>query len=144
MLDKENCSLDGSEILGRDVISESRAERANRTGRIAHDIFSDSSKSNKISVSRLSCDTRIKMAELARNKGDKKFYGWAILKVEKVTSKGTRKVVASPLPSNPYHADIILLDLPDDEVNRRAALKTHYKQLADIAEWEIAPGMSLE
>ena len=144
MLDKENCSLDGSEALGRDVISKTRAKRANSTGRIAHDIFSDSSKSNKISVSRLSCNTRIEMAKLARNKGDKKFFGWAVLKVEEVTSNGTRKVIASPEPSNPHHADIVILDLPDDEEKRRKALITHYKQLADLAQWEIAPGISLE
>lgn len=76
--------------------------------------------------------------------GGKEFYEWAVLKVEEVTSKGTREVVALPQSLNPYHADIILLDLPDDKEKRRVALNTHYKELADIAQWEIAPGISLE
>lgn len=146
MLGKENCSLDGCESLGRDVTSESRAKKATRRGVIAHDIFGPV-KSDKISVDRLNHDTPIVMAQLAIKRaenipGDKKFYGWAVLKVEDVISRGTRKVVASPLPFNQYHADIILLDLPDNKDKRRKTLNKHFQELADMAKWEVAPELT--
>ena len=149
MTDKENCSLDGLETLGRDIISKSRAKRASR-GKIPRDIFGGSrSETNKISVNRLDVGERTVMVQLSRERAanivnGKEFYGWAVLKVEEVTSEGTREVIASPLPLNPYHADIILLDLPDDEDECRMVRNRHYIELASMAQWEIAPGISLE
>lgn len=143
---KEMWSLDGYESLGRDITSESRAKRAAKTGVISHDIFGPV-RSNKISVDRLDQDNRVEMAQLARKRaknipGGKEFYGWAVLKVEEVTSEGTRKVIASPQPSNPYHADIVLLDLPDNSDDLKKTLKKHFNELADLAKWEVAPDIT--
>ncbi len=145
---KENCSLDGWESLGRDIISKSRAKRASK-GKIPRDIFGGRLETNRISVNRLDLATRRVMVQLSRERAanildGKEFYGWVVLKVEEVTSKGTREVVASPQPLNPYHADILLLDLPDDKEERRVALNIHHIELANMAQWEIAPGISLE
>ena len=86
--------------------------------------------------------TRQEMAMLAAARGQergpdgKTFYGWAILTADKAASNG-RFVEASPVESNPYHADICL-NVPDNP-DRRELQKQHSVELAAHAKWEEAP-----
>ena len=86
--------------------------------------------------------TRQEMAMLAvaraqtRDPAGKTFYGWAILTADSATSNG-RTVEATPVESNPYHADI-RLNLPDNS-DRRESQKQHSVELAARAKWEKAP-----
>ncbi len=93
---------------------------------------------DRISVDRMDHATRAEMVELAVARGlerDREFYGWAILTVADAETNG-RTVEATPLESNPYHADICL-NLPDDG-DRREWQKQHSVELAARAVWEEA------
>ncbi len=97
---------------------------------------------NRISVDRMDFATRLEMATLTTARGQerdpagKTFYGWAILTANNAASNG-RIVEATPVESNPYHADICLnlSDRPD----RRELQKQHSVDLAAHATWEEAP-----
>ena len=86
--------------------------------------------------------TRQEMAMLAvargqtRDPAGKTFYGWAILSADDAASNG-KTVEATPIESNPYHADI-RLNLPDNS-HRRELQKQHSVDLAARAKWEKAP-----
>ena len=86
--------------------------------------------------------TRQDMAILAVARGQgrepdgKTFYGWAILTADKAASNG-RTAEATPVESNPYHADLCL-NLPDHS-DRRELQKQHSVELAAHAKWEEAP-----
>ena len=71
-----------------------------------------------------------------RGDGGKDFHGWAILTVNNAAANG-RTVQASPIDSNPFHADICL-NLPDDG-DRREIQKEHSVDLAAHASWEYPP-----
>jgi len=85
---------------------------------------------------------RSDMAKLAiirgqgRGNGGKEFQGWAVVNVGDAATNG-RTVMESPLPDNPYHADI-RLNLPDDG-ERRERQKQHSVDLAARASWEDPP-----
>ena len=93
---------------------------------------------DRISVDRMDHAERIEMMELAAARGQERgreFHGWAILTVAHAASNG-RSVEATPIESNPYHADICL-NLPDG-VERRELQKQHSVDLAARAVWEEA------
>ena len=71
-----------------------------------------------------------------RDPAGKTFYGWAILTADDAASSG-RTVEATPIESNPYHADICL-NLPENS-DRRELQKQHSVDLAARAKWEEAP-----
>jgi len=71
-----------------------------------------------------------------RSDGGKDFHGWAMLTVSDAEANG-RTVEASPIESNPFHADICL-NLPG-EGNRRDIQKRHSVDLAARASWEDPP-----
>ena len=71
-----------------------------------------------------------------RSNGGKDLQGWAILSAKDAATNG-RSVEASPLPDNPYHADICL-NLPDHG-ERRERQKEHSVDLAARASWEDPP-----
>lgn len=65
--------------------------------------------------------------------GKRTFYGWAVVTVENA-ARMRRSVRATPLLSNPYHADIDLhltegAERQDDRIE-------HAKDLADRAHWK--------
>ena len=99
-------------------------------------------KDDKISVDRMDHAEREHMARIAtarakeRTDDGKTFYGWAMLTVGDAANDG-RTVEASPIESNPFHADICL-NLPD-EGNRRDLQKRHSVDLAARAFWEDPP-----
>ena len=86
--------------------------------------------------------SRNEMAAIAAERGQGRgkegaeFHGWAILSVKQARGN-ERTVQASPLESNPYHADIHL-NLSND-AERRDEQKRHALELAVQASWEEAP-----
>ena len=71
---------------------------------------------------------------VATGRGEnRKFYGWAVLAVRHAEGMMNRAVHASPLPDNPYHADIDLRLANETEV--RDMQKQHAADLATHAAW---------
>lgn len=121
------------EELGRGVFSEKHKHRATRS-RVPFHVFLEKPGKTEISVDRL----RIAPPGEARTIADKvaaarkrAFHGWAFVIAERAVSN-KRRVTASPLPDNPYHADIILPQLTADD---REEQKRHAQELADASEW---------
>ena len=71
----------------------------------------------------------------AGNVSLKIFYGWAVVTTEEASSN-QRQVIASPLPTNPYHADIVLPSLAAED---REEQKRHAQELADASRWRDRP-----
>ena len=63
------------------------------------------------------------------------FYGWAMLTVAQAARDG-RTAIATPLPHNPYHADIRLPTLAGED---REEQKRHPQELADVSGWRGRP-----
>ena len=63
------------------------------------------------------------------------FYGWAAIAAKDAGSNG-RRVVATPQPDNPYHADIIL---PNSIAEDRDEQFRHAQELADKSCWRERP-----
>ena len=63
------------------------------------------------------------------------FYGWAVITAEYAENNG-RRVVATPLPDNLYHADIVL---PDSTAENRDEQVRHAQELADASLWRERP-----
>ena len=133
--------LNEAERLGRSVFSSRLARKARRPWPIP-EAFLVRREDDRISVDRMDHATRDEMASLARARGrgqgpaGKKFHGWAIITVGDAASNG-RTVEATPVESNPYHADICL-NLPED-FDRRERQKQHSVDLAAHAAWEEPP-----
>ena len=133
--------LHRAEYLGRSVFSSRQAKRANRPQPIP-EAFLVRPDDDRISVDRMDFATRKDMATLAvargqaRDPAGKAFYGWAILTAGDAASNG-RTTEATPVVSNPYHADICL-NLASGS-DRRELQKQHSVDLAARARWEPAP-----
>lgn len=97
--------------------------------------------SRDISVDRLTrvplLDTVIADADAAalQRGANRRFYGWAVVGAEDVIAAGCQ-VAASPLPNNPYHADIVLPDatVEDADSHRECAVA-----LAGVSDWQPRP-----
>ena len=150
-------ALTEDENLGRSVYSGNQAKRA-RNSKITPHVFIPGKGVDKISVDRLDHESREVMAGIAiergqeRPDGPKTFHGWAVLPVQKATSCA-RRVEASPVDANPYHADIRMnlqkpvrgdevsdgQDKLDPDKQSRARQTQHALELALSAEWEDPP-----
>ena len=150
-------ALTEEENLGRSVYSGNQAKRA-RNSKITPHVFIPAKGVDQISVDRLDHASRKVMASIAiergqeRPDGPKTFHGWAVLPVRKATASA-RRVEASPMDGNPYHADIRMnLQNPvpgevvsdrqnkfDPEKQSRARQTQHALELALSAEWEDPP-----
>ncbi len=100
------------------------------------DIFLEREDAASISVDRLDHAPIQELAEWSRERGrnrspPRRFYGWAVLIAEDASRSG-RTVLATPMPENPCHADI-LLNVSGDE--RRRQQKQHANELAAHAKW---------
>ncbi len=125
------------EELGRDVFSKRKAKRAQRSGARLN-VFLEKLGETDISVDRLSVappDEAIAIADNVALERNKIFYGWAVVTTEEVSSN-QRQVIASPLPTNPYHADIVL---PSVAAEDREEQKRHAQELADASRWRDRP-----
>jgi hypothetical protein len=81
-------------------------------------------------------------AEQATENGDRvaaacgsTLHGWAVVTAENAGGNG-RRVASSPLPDNPYHADISLPELAAED---REEQKRHAQELADASRWRDRP-----
>ena len=125
------------EELGRGVASSRDAPRGQRT-RVSLYAFLPRAGETKISVDRLSAapsDEALAIAEARDATRGRTFYGWAVVPAEAAGDNG-RWVDASPMPGNPYHADIIL---PQSIAHDRDAQKRHAQELADSSSWRGVP-----
>jgi hypothetical protein len=125
-----------TEAVGRRVHSSKQAKRAEK-GRIHFNIFLGKDGEPTLSVDRLDEAPQKKLVSIARRAAKarkRSFYGWAELVVLSVRENG-RSVIASPLPDNPYHADIVL---PPDSVECRRKQMEHAQNLADNSKWLAA------
>ena len=132
--------IDDDEQLGRGMFS-SRSARRCRNNRVPKNVFMEQVGVAEISVDRLSlaplAEAERISVEIAAGRGQgRKFYGWAAIGVRRARAS-ERKVEASPIPANPFHADIILPDraMEDEEEQIR-----HAQELADNSSWRKAPG----
>ena len=126
------------EYLGRRISSRRDANRMQRTNKVPYSYFMPKSGDVRLSVDRLTVAPLGKISEIAtatilRTSGHQ-FRGWAVVRSEAATASD-RRVAASPILGNPYHADIIL---PDDTTNNRAAQKNHATELASVASWRAS------
>ena len=151
---KSGTNLPASGRVGRGVFS-GKDQRKARNGKIPSRLFFDSDASGEISVHRLtpragdipSAESGLASDETMAKIGDRDaaargakegttrtFYGWGELSVQDAAGDG-RKVLATPLPENPWHADIIL---PSADVGDKAR-RQHAENLAGRAIWRPRP-----
>ena len=125
------------ENLGRNVLSSGQAKRASRS-RVPVHLFLEKEGETRLSVDRLDDAPPGEAVEIADRMAAarlRRFYGWAVVVVEDASANG-RRVIASPLLDNPYHADIIL---PDSTIEDREEQKRHAQELADASAWRGRP-----
>ena len=133
-------NIASEEELGRGVFSSRHAARAERS-RAPHHIFLEKPGVTDISVDRLSVappDEAVVVAENSAVARNATFYGWALVTSERAGRNG-RQVIASPLPSNPYHADVVLPGLAAED---REEQKRHAQELADASRWRRRPAVT--
>ena len=125
------------EELGRGVFSSKNAKRAKRSRVPAH-VFLEKLGESKISVDRLSAaplEEVFTIAERVAAGRGASFYGWAIV-IAKRIRENRREVIATPLPDNPYHAEILL---PEGAAEDREEQQRHAQELADASRWQDRP-----
>ena len=132
-------NISPNETLGRGVFSSTQARRAER-GTIPSHVFLERRGEVTISVDRLDFAEPEQMATLGDKvavgrSGGRKFYGWAVIAAEAAGSSG-RRVVATPQPGNPYHADIIL---PDSAAEDQKKQRHHTQDLTNASRWRKRP-----
>lgn len=110
--------IGAKENIGRELLSKGNF---NKSGRIKYQAFF-LRQNVPLSVNRLHWAHKGALRALGERNaaaGNRTFYGWAKLTVEKASGDG-RTVVASPIPaSNPFHAEIHLPARANDEFERR-------------------------
>ena len=103
-------------------------------------VFLESAGTLEISVDRLDWVDEEEATKISDNvaanrtymfKRNVRFYGWAVVSSEDALRNG-RLVNASPLESNPYHADIILPELAGEMRDEQIR---HAQELADVSRW---------
>ena len=126
-------SIAPDEDLGRGVFSSKQARRARRSG-VRLNVFLERPGQLKISVDRLSVapvGAAESTAESVAAARGARFYGWAVITADTTSADG-RRVLATPLPTNPYHADIVLPELAAHDLRTQ---RKHAQQLADASRW---------
>ena len=106
-------TIKNEDILGRAVFSSKQAKKASR-GKMETSIFLERPGAS-LSVDRVGfCSTQEltsiqnKNAELRSTQESKRsFYGWVNVEA-KIARGNRRRVQATPMKNNPYHAEIIL------------------------------------
>ena len=129
------------EDLGRGIFSRRNARRAERS-RAPYNVFLEKVGQTDISVDRLSIAPEKEAVAIADNVGAARTppadcYGWAVVTAEEAR-RSEREAIASPLNTNPYHADIRLPDLTAED---REEQKRHAQELADVSRWRERPNL---
>ena len=127
------------EQLGRRVFTSRESRKAAKAG-VPASIFTEPG-SRELSVDRLTRATDL--ASLVANADaaasgrgkNRQFYGWAVASAEEVIAVGCQ-VAESPLPDNPYHADIVLPDAAGESAD---AQNQYAVALAGVSEWRPRP-----
>ena len=116
------------------MFSSKNAKRAKRS-RVPANVFLEKLRERNISVDRLSVASLEEVEKIsdgvAAGRGAS-FYGWAIVAAKRIR-ENRREVIATPLPNNPYHADILL---PDGAAEDREEQQRHAQELADASRWQ--------
>jgi len=97
-------------------------------------VFLEKEGEARLSVDRLDVAPAAEASEIADRVATARkrtFYGWAVVTSETAAANG-RRVLATPQPENPYHADIVLPDLAAED---REEQKRHAQELADSSVW---------
>ena len=128
-----------NEDIGRRISRRADEYRVRRSNKSASKIFMPRKGEVRLSMDRLTIAPPGKISQIAadtirKTTSDRQFLGWAVVSVQDVADNGGR-VVASPIPDNPYHADIIL---PDDTANVADDQKTLAVELARLASWRAS------
>lgn len=132
-------SVSDWEELGRSLFSSRQSQQAAK-GSVPHNVFLEPG-AREISMDRLTCAPTVDVvATIAERVGKRRspprnFYGWAVATAEKIRQLGSR-VNASPLPCNPYHADVVL---PDAAIESEDEQRHYAAKLAGISEWRSYP-----
>lgn len=136
-------SIDAADLLGREEYSEKSAKYAHRNrdtksrGGPRVRKFLPPRDKNEISVNRLGLASDSVLAEIGNRNAasqQKSFWGWYVLTASDIREADCN-VEPSPLPKNPYHADIevpVALDAND----RRDALFEYARDLAYCAKFQ--------
>ena len=133
-------SVGNWEELGRGIFSSRQSQHAAK-GDVPYQVFLERIGARKVSVDRLTCAPTVDLvAATAERVGKRRnpprnFYGWAVAAAEQIRQLGIR-VNASPLPCNPYHADIVL---PDAATENEDEQRHYAAKLAGISEWRPYP-----
>lgn len=126
---------DAEGCLGRRIYSAQSARRARRNATPHSEFMPPRDRLPlALSVEELSIAALPELAALARDAQKNRsgsFRGWAYVTRDLAQREG-RRVVARPLPENPYHEEI---HLPSEVAGNREALKHHASELADNARW---------
>ena len=125
------------ENLGRGVFSHNHARRAARK-RVPFNVFLEAAGKVNLSVDRLDEGPLTELTAIATAVGARRhgtFCGWAVVRAFRASQNG-RRALKTPLPQNPYHADIVL---PDRAADEREEQKQHAQELADAAHWLPRP-----
>lgn len=136
-------TISPDEGLGRGVFSSKHRKRARRS-RVPHHVFLERQGETTISVDRIDQASPEEAAAIGTGVASlrqRTFYGWAVVEARDASSN-RRRVEATPLPDNPYHADIILLDITSkilDEQEIWDEQMRHAQELADVSYWRDPP-----
>ena len=118
------------DILGRAVFSNKRAKKASE-GKIRDSIFLEK-LGKPLSVDRFGLCSEETLTHIQNKNAEsrkKPFYGWASVEARRAR-ENNRRVKATPIKLNPYHADIILPEGIDREKQ-----KAHARELASNSAW---------
>ena len=100
----------------------------------------ESAGNANISVDRLSIAAKEHIIESANSAArarqrsserPRSFYGWAVVSAQDAAASG-RTLQASPMADNPFHADIVLPALAQEDRDEQLR---HARELADASRW---------
>jgi hypothetical protein len=125
------------ELLGRGIFDSRKARQAQR-GRVPPGVFRERTGIRELSVDRLSFGHHEQISEIHNaERAGQQFHGWATVLVANAEGNG-REVVARPiLPSNPYHAEIVLPDMEGLDADEEQ--EAHALSLAMLSTWLAGP-----
>jgi hypothetical protein len=125
-----------AEMLGRGIFESDKAKAATK-GKVPPKVFREKTGVREISVDRLSFGDEEIIASLHKNaRSGQTFYGWAVV-LSAHACELARTVIARPIPTNKWHAEITLPPLtPGQELEEQ---KQHSLNLANHATWRASP-----
>jgi hypothetical protein len=126
-------TVDGSEEVGRGIFDSKKAKHA-RAGNISPRVFRERDGIKELSVDRLSFGAHSELSEIHdKERPGQSFQRWAKLSVQDATKNG-REIFARPIvPTNPYHAEIVLPESPELEFGEEQ--DQHALNLAMLSVW---------